>query len=413
MKLVAQVKLVPDTEAAIFLDRTVTRINQACEFVSHVAWDHRIFTNRKLRGLCYEDARTRFGLSAQVAQHAIKKVADAYKSDYARTKRRVKIAVRPDGAVTYDDRILSWKIDQHTDSIWTTGGRKTIPFVAGERSMKLLSNRKGECDLVRKDGMVFLLATCDVEEPEPLAPSSVIGVDRGIVNLATCSNGANYTGAAVNAVRVRNERLRQRLQAKNTQSARRLLKKRHRKETRFVTDTNHKISYRIVREAERTGAGIAMEDLHRIRDRIRARRPQRRKMHTWSFHQLLQFVAYKAMLSGVPLVLVDPRNTSRRCPMCHYTSKRNRPTRDLFRCQCCGLAGPADLIAAVNIAFLGSCDLGRGEVTRPDAGAQVSPARPVHGSRRSIATATPHVPRDTAGSRPRDPHTVLPASSAL
>ena len=38
-----------------------------------------------------------------------------------------------------------------------------------------------------------------------------------------------------------------------------------------------------------------------------------------------------------------------------------------FRCQCCGLAGPADLIAAANIAFLGSCDLGRGEVTRPDA----------------------------------------------
>ena len=37
MKLVAQVKLVPDAEAAILLDKTVTRINQACELVSEVA----------------------------------------------------------------------------------------------------------------------------------------------------------------------------------------------------------------------------------------------------------------------------------------------------------------------------------------------------------------------------------------
>ena len=82
-----------------------------------------------------------------------------------------------------------------------------------------------------------------------------------------------------------------------------------------------------------------------------------------------------------------------------------------FRCQCCGLAGPADLIAAANIAFLGSCDLGRGEVTRPDAGAQA--CRSAHGTCRSIATVTPHIPRDTPGSCPRGPHAVLPASSAV
>lgn len=190
------------------------------------------------------------------------------------------------------------------------------------------------------------------------------------MNVATCSNGDNYSGKHANRARARNEQMRRRLQAKRTKSVKRLLKKRHRKGTRFVTDTNHKIAYRIVREAERTGQGIDMETLHGIRDRIRARRPQRRTTQSWSYFQLQQFVTYKATLAGVPAVLVDPRNTSRRCPMCHYADKRYRRSRDWFCCHVFGLAGPADLIASVNIAFLGSAELGRGEVAHPDAGVQ-------------------------------------------
>jgi putative transposase len=62
----------------------------------------------------------------------------------------------------------------------------------------------------------------------------------------------------------------------------------------------------------------------------------------------------------VPVVLVDPRNTSRECPECGHISKRNRPRRDVFCCQRCGLAGPADHIAARIIA-------GRAAVMQPHA----------------------------------------------
>src|SRR5207248_2825060 len=154
------------------------------------------------------------------------------------------------------------------------------------------------------------------------------------------------------------------LQAKHTKSAKRLLKKRSRRESRFCRDSNHKIARRLIREAERTGRGIALEDLLGIRSRARSRKPQRRVLHSWSFAQLRAFVTYKAALAGVPVVAVDPRNTSRRCPMCHYTSKRNRARQDRFRCRVCGLADHADVIAAVNIAFLGACH-GWAEVTQP------------------------------------------------
>ena len=90
------------------------------------------------------------------------------------------------------------------------------------------------------------------------------------------------------------------------------------------------------------------------------RKAQRADAHSWSFCQLRQFIAYKSAIAGVPVALVDPRNTSRECPECGHIDKRNRPKRDDFRCKRCGLAGPADHIAARNIS-------GRAAVMQPDA----------------------------------------------
>ena len=71
-------------------------------------------------------------------------------------------------------------------------------------------------------------------------------------------------------------------------------------------------------EAERTGRGIALEDLGGIRDRVRLRKPQRVTLHSWAFHQLGQYIAYKAARAGVPVVYVDPAYTSQRCSSCGH-----------------------------------------------------------------------------------------------
>ncbi len=121
-------------------------------------------------------------------------------------------------------------------------------------------------------------------------PDAFLGVDLGIANIATTNDGTRYSGKRLNAVRHRNRELRRRLQAKQTTSAKRLLKARRRKESRFARDVNHVISKSIVAEAARTGQGIALEDLQGIRDRVRLRKPQRVTLHSWSFHQLGQFI---------------------------------------------------------------------------------------------------------------------------
>jgi IS605 OrfB family transposase len=128
------------------------------------------------------------------------------------------------------------------------------------------------------------------------------------------------------------------------------------REGRFRRQTNHAISKSIVARAEDTKRAVALEDLGGIRERTTVRRSQRRRHLSWSFRQLRSFVEYKAAAKGVPVVFVDPRNTSRTCPSCGTIDKKNRPTREEFRCVSCGLAGPADRIAATNIAARAGVD---------------------------------------------------------
>ncbi len=112
---------------------------------------------------------------------------------------------------------------------------------------------------------------------------------------------------------------------------------------------NHAIANKIVADAQRTGRGIALEELSGIRGRVRLRRHQRATLSTWPFHQLGAAIAYKARRAGVPFLEVDPAYTSQTCPRCGHVARGNRPGRDHFCCRRCGLAGPADHIAAVNV----------------------------------------------------------------
>ncbi len=182
----------------------------------------------------------------------------------------------------------------------------------------------------------------DVEE--------ALGVDLGVVNIAVDSDGQVHSGSHINNVRYRHRRLRARLQAKATRSAKRKLKRLSGKEHRFAKDTNHCISKKLVAKAKDTNRAIAMEDFKGIRERVPVRRSQRATLHRWAFYQLRSFVTYKAKRVGVQVLLVDPRNTSRTCPACGHIEKANRPSQSKFSCVVCGFAGLADHIAAVNIS---------------------------------------------------------------
>ncbi len=175
-------------------------------------------------------------------------------------------------------------------------------------------------------------------------------------------------GRRINRYRRRQQRLRQKLQAKGTRSATRLLKKRRRREARHAKDFNHRISKRIVAEAERTSRGIALEELTGILRRVRQRGPQRATLRSWSLHQLGRFITYKAKRAGVPVVSVDPAHSSRECAECSYTDKANRISQASFICRSCGVVAHADRNASRVLARRGRgvWDAGRTSHVPPD-----------------------------------------------
>lgn len=360
VKLTANVKLQPTSEQHRALLQTLEQANAACNQISEVAWQNRVFSQFKIHKLTYYDLRESSGLSAQMVVRCISKVADAYKLD-----RQTKRTFKPYGAIAYDDRILSWNVDKSQVSLWTMAGRLKIQFVAGHPQLELLKDQRGESDLAYIRGEFYLFATCEIEDPEELDPKGVLGVDLGIVNIATDSDGQTYSGRQVNNVRHRHRRLRKKLQSKGTKSTRRRLKKLAGKERRFATHINHVISKHIVAKAQDTTRAIALEQLTGIRDRVTVRKSQRATLHSWSFFQLKSFVAYKAKKAGVPVIEVDPCNTSRTCPLCGCVDKANRPSQEKFSCVVCGFAGLADYIASVNISRRAAVTLPHASDTAP------------------------------------------------
>ncbi|MET7782952.1 transposase [Streptomyces sp. NPDC005388] len=369
MKIVVQVKLVPDAAQASAVGATLHTVNDRANWVSGVAFARGVPREYELRKHTYAELKAA-GLGAQAAQHTIRKVVDAYTTLRANlragnlgkpgSKRRKKaeskpVAFRPEAAHPFDDRCLSWQYDARTVSIWTTAGRlKNVRFACSPNALKTLREyRKGESDLIERDGVFYLIATCEVPEAETYEPGQFIGVDLGIANIATTSTGYQAAGRGLGRYRKRQLALRAKLQKKRTQSAKRRLKERSRREQRHVKNTNHIIAKTIVTEAERTSAGISLEELKGIRQRVRLRKPQRVALHSWAFAQLADFIVYKAKRAGVPLVFVDPAYTSQTCAECGHIDKRNRVDQGLFICRGCGVVAHADRNASHNIAARG------------------------------------------------------------
>jgi putative transposase len=346
MKQTMLLKLAPTEEQHQALLETMHAFNKAADDVASLAFAEKTANKFALQKLVYGELRTTYKLPAQLAIRAISKASEAYKRD-----KSIQPHFRPEGAIVYDQRVMAFKGLSQV-SLTTLFGRVLVPFIVGGYQEARMDRIKGQADLLYRNGTFSLAVTLDVPTPTPAIPNGTLGVDLGIIHLATDSTGETFSGEAVEKNRKRHHALRQRLQKGGTKSAKRHLKKLSGKEARFKKNTNHVISKRIVQKAKSNGQGIAIEELRHIRKRTDStvRRSQRNRHTSWSFGQLRLFLSYKAALAGVPLHTVDPRNTSRTCHVCTHCAKENRKSQASFVCQQCGLSMNADINAAINIS---------------------------------------------------------------
>ena len=345
MILTAKIKLCPDDNQRLLLERTLADCNAACEQISNVAWTEKCFNQFNLHKIIYPQREILVPiLGSQAVVRAIAKVSASY-----RANRKSIHHFSSRGSFPFDARMITFDLASQIASIWTIQGRQRIRFVCGTRQSLLLSGKICESKLKISNNQFYLLVSCKVEEAPQLSANDSLGIDLGIINIAVDSDGTFY-GSDVNlrAKRKQYRRLRTELQSKNTKSSRRKLRKIGHREARFVRDINHCISKCIVRCAEGTRRNIVLEDLKNIR-RAPAKKTHRTELNNWGFFDLRNKIEYKAKLVGVSVIVIHPEYTSQTCSACNHIATQNRQG-EKFLCQRCGHEMHADHNAAINIS---------------------------------------------------------------
>jgi putative transposase len=121
----------------------------------------------------------------------------------------------------------------------------------------------------------------------------------------------------------------------------------HRRSRNIVTDWSWKFAKQIVLRALKHGYAIALEDLNGLRENAN----KRSDLVAWKFtmfayRRLQHAVIAKAIEYGVPVIIVNPKGTSSKCPICsHKLTYIHR----LAICEKCGFIADRDVVGAMNI----------------------------------------------------------------
>lgn len=311
--------------------------------LSHIHSNPQDASVKGLHAACYPPCRSLYNLPASVVQQARDKALAMYRSYRAKKK----------GAFPVIRRLLPIRLAAENIRLFrgcvrvtTTTGFLWLPIHFQEIPQHGVSEIKN----AGKDW--FLMLAVRVEDV-PSFDGPHFGVDLGICNIAVLSGPDTvkfFDGKPLRYTRSRYMRYRQELQKKRKIA---MVRRSKGKESRWVTDMNHKVSREIVDIVASQGGVLHIEKLLGIRDRVKGTHKVNRMVHSWPFAQLIAFICYKSASAGVRVVEEDPRHTSSGCSRCGFIDRANRPKQALFHCKSCGYEVHADLNAARNLAGKG------------------------------------------------------------
>src|SRR5215469_6883179 len=109
---------------------------------------------------------------------------------------------KSEGAIAYDERVMAFK-GLTTVSLLTLQGRVLVPFSIGAYQRARMDVIQGQANLLYRKGRWYLVVTLDVPTPPAEPAEDTLGVDLGIVNLATDSDDETFSGAAIERTRQR------------------------------------------------------------------------------------------------------------------------------------------------------------------------------------------------------------------
>ncbi len=193
-----------------------------------------------------------------------------------------------------------------------------------------------------------------------IKPDGVIGIDRNLRNItiSTPEKTIMYRTEKVLSIKENSQHVRNSFKRFDVRVKNRFFTKLRGRQTRRVNQYLHKISKHIIEEAKRTKSMIVFEDLKGIRRLYKKGNGQGRKFrrimnHTIPNYEIQRQVTYKAAWEGIPVYFVNPKRTSKLCPMCGGRLQEDRLNRRKLWCNNCGKIMDRDVVASMNIAHKG------------------------------------------------------------
>jgi putative transposase len=177
------------------------------------------------------------------------------------------------------------------------------------------------------------------DAPKPFVPESALSLDtneRSLDGVFVEGNVAKAVKAEFTEVAIIQQRhhdRRRRLQKKKAhdrRTSRNLCRREGAREHHRIEYRLHQVANSVLKFAEERKSAIVLEDLTGMMPK--RSKELNRRLSMWPRRKLHQIIEYKAQWKGIPVVKVDPRNSSRTCPVCGRIQDSRMGAE--FKCEC-------------------------------------------------------------------------------
>ncbi len=323
-----------------------------------------LYDTNKLLTLWKQEHPELKGTFSQVLQNAQERVDLAFKAFF----RRVKAGEKPGyprfrGYGWYDSftfKQLGFKL---LDPIFNTRHGSQGLYLSKIGTIKIILHRPIEGHIktltIQRDavGNWYACFACEVELELMPFNEYAIGIDMGLERFAKFSNGGEIDNPRFFR---RDEQELSKAQHKHSKAGKDTSERIRRRKvvihiSQRIANRRKNFAHQRSRELVNSFGMIIFENLH-IQNMLQ-NHCLAKSISDAAWNQLITYTTYKAENAGRRVVLVDPRNTSKKCSRCGEMVEKPLSAR-VHSCPVCGLVMDRDQNAAINILGLGLQSLG-------------------------------------------------------
>ena len=326
------------TEAMFLLEDFRLAVNNAIR----AGLQARVTSRNALVKIAYKDFREQH--PRMYAQHLVSafEVAGSVLKNH---RRRVRKGVT--GRIPFVKRLMM-KAENQAYKLDRKSGAIDLPIRAGcHVELRLIVSqyhRKYLDDMALSLGSLTVLPDRIIvafrkDAPKPFAPESVLSLDTnersldGVLVEGDVAKTIKAEFPDIAIIQQRHHDRRKRLQKKKAhdrRTSRNLCRREGAREHRRIDYRLHQVANSVLKFAEERRSAIVLEDLKGIRPKWN--KELNRRIGLWPRRKLHQIIEYKAQWKGIPVVKVDPRNSSRTCPRCGRIQYSRMGAE--FKCEC-------------------------------------------------------------------------------